>query len=330
VIELRTDRLAVEVDPAYGADILSVRTLPEGRELLWSSPWRDRAQAMIGGAPGWAYEPVSATLERYRGGWQTLCPNAGAPRAVHGAPLGFHGEAARSAWTLRDQSSRSAVLRLDLMSLPVRIDREIHVSGATLSLVDTLVNFSDQELELDYSQHPAWGADLLEGDCVVSSGARRFVFDPETSGVVPAGQASAWPLVPTRTGDTLDLSRLPGPAERQMVFGWLEDFEEHWYAIDNPANDLSVRVSWDGTHLPYAWLWQELNHSRDYPWFRRARVLAIEPSSTQTSGPDRRSVLQLAPGASVRLPITVTVTAAAEPQRLDPTTTTDRAQYQGA
>ena len=28
-------------------------------------------------------------MEQYRGGWQTLCPNAGAPRTVHGAPVGF-------------------------------------------------------------------------------------------------------------------------------------------------------------------------------------------------------------------------------------------------
>jgi hypothetical protein len=315
VIDLRTDVLALTLDPAYGADILSMRTLPHGHELLWSSPWRERAEAIIGGSSGWAHEPVSANLERYRGGWQTLCPNAGAPRTLHGAPVGFHGEVARSAWTLTDLSSASARLRLDLMSVPVRIDRAVKLSGSTVEVVDDLTNLSDQELELDYCQHPAFGGDLLDGVCDITTGAQRFVFDPETSGVVPAGQASAWPLVPTRTGDTLDLTRLPGPGERQMVFGWLEDFDEHWYAIDNPARGLSVRVEWDGSVLPYAWFWQELNHSNDYPWFRRARVQAIEPASTQTSGPDRRSVLQLTAGASVRVPISVTVSASPATRR---------------
>jgi hypothetical protein len=306
VIELHSELLAVEVDPDYGADILSLRTLSEGRELLWSSPWRERAQAIIAGASGWAHEPVSANLERYRGGWQTLCPNAGAPRSVHGAPVGFHGEVARSAWTVVDTSAASAVLRLELMTVPVRIERDVRVSQATLTVVDTLSNLSEQDLELDYCQHPAFGGDLLDGECVISTGARRFVSDPETDGILPPGQAGSWPLVATKTGDTLDLTQLPGPAERQMVFGWLEDFEEHWYAIDNPARGLSVRVAWDGTHLPYAWFWQELNHSTDYPWFRRARVQAIEPASTQTSGPGRRSVLHLASGARVTLPMTVT------------------------
>jgi hypothetical protein len=213
-----------------------------------------------------------------------------------------------------DVSSVRVRLRLELMSLPVRIDREVALSGSTLELVDRLTNLSDQDLEFDYCQHPAFGGALLDGDCVITTGARRFVSDPETAGDIPAGQASAWPLTPTRAGAALDLSRLPGPAERQLVFGWLEDFDGHWYAIDNATNGLSVRVEWDGTHLPYAWFWQELNHSTDYPWFRRARVQAIEPASTQTSGAHRRSVLRLTPRTTATLPVSVTLSTRSTPE----------------
>jgi hypothetical protein len=308
VIELRTGSLAVQLDPGYGADVLSMRVLPGARELMWSSPWRARADAVIAGRPGSAPDSVSATLERYRGGWQTLCPNAGAPRAVHGAPVGFHGEVARSGWTVTDCAEQAAALRLDLFSVPVRIEREVRVTGARLSVADHLLNLSDQDLEIDYCQHPAFGGALLDGACVITTGARRFVSDPETGGILPPGQASTWPLAATAAGETLDLSRLPGPGVRRMVFGWLEDFDEHWYAVTNPVRGLSVRVEWDGLQMPYAWFWQELNHSVDYPWFRRARVQAIEPASTQTSGPLRRSVLRLGPGEQKTLRTSVTVT----------------------
>ncbi len=311
MIELQTDSLAVQVDPDYGADVLSLRALPDGRELLWSSPWRTRAESIIAGSPGAAPDSVSATLERYRGGWQTLCPNAGAPRTVHGAPVGFHGEVARSAWTVSAASEPAATLTLDLVSVPVRIEREVQVSGSRVSVADRLLNLSDQDLEFDYCQHPAFGGALLDGEAVITTGARRFVSDPETEGVLPPGQASTWPLATTVTSEALDLSRVPGPGVRQMVFGWLEDFDEHWYAITNPAQGLGVRVEWDGTQLPYAWFWQELNESTDYPWFRRARVQAIEPASTQTSGPTRRSALRLAAGAETTLTTSVTVTTGA-------------------
>jgi hypothetical protein len=314
VIELRTDSLAVQVDPDYGGDVLSMRTL-DGRELLWSSPWRARAEGVIAGSPGAAPDSVSSTLERYRGGWQTLCPNAGAPRTVHGAPVGFHGEVARSAWTVTDSSEQTAALRLDLISVPVRIEREVRVVGSRLSVADHLLNLSDQDLEFDYCQHPAFGGALLDGACVITTGARRFVSDPETGGILPPGRASNWPLAATRTGEALDLSHLPGPGVRQMVFGWLEDFDEHWYAITNPEHGLPVRVEWDGAQLPYAWFWQELNYSTDYPWFRRARVQAIEPASTQTSGRPRRSVLRLAANAGTTLTMSLTVTSGASRQR---------------
>jgi hypothetical protein len=66
-------------------------------------------------------------------------------------------------------------------------------------------------------------------------------------------------------------------------------------------------MQWDGQHLPYAWLWQEFNATSEFPWYRRARAMAIEPASTQTSGPTRRSALTLIGGASVDLPLSVSL-----------------------
>jgi hypothetical protein len=87
----------------------------------------------------------------------------------------------------------------------------------------------------------------------------------------------------------------------------LTDFESYWASISNPDLDLTVRLDWDGTLLPHAWFWQELNGMEGWPWFRRARVMAIEPSSTQTSGPSRASAIELDGLAHMTTQITLTV-----------------------
>lgn len=309
---LRNSHLEVVVDAARGADLLSLTHRGRGLDVLFSTPWRERAERVRAGlvAPT-SHDPVAGPLEQYVGGWQLLCPNAGAPRVVAGAPVGFHGEAWLAAWDVVDSDELSATLRTELYAVPVRIDRSLTLDpvSASLTIVDVLTNLSDVELELDYVQHPAFGGAFLDGRVAIDTGARRFTADPDTTGgALPAGEVVTWPL----SGDGVDLRVLPAPGERRMLFGWLSAFEDHWASITNLDLGLTVRLDWDGTHLPYAWFWQELNWTKGYPWHRRARAFAIEPSSTITGGPDRRSVLRLGADASVRLPLTITLTTNTE------------------
>jgi galactose mutarotase-like enzyme len=306
-ITLRSPQLTVVLDPHRGAEVFSVVHNDSGSEIMWSTPTRDRAEHVLAGAPVVSTDSFTNFFAGYRGGWQTLCPNAGAARTVHGASLGFHGEVAVSAWTVVDAGDHFAVLRLELLSLPVRIHREVRLNGNILQVQDRLTNLSTQALEFDYVQHPAFGADLLADECRIETGARRFTADPETNGTLAAGEQFCWPDATTVAGRPLDLARLPAPGESQLVFGWLSDFERPWYRLTNRRTGLAVDVEWDAEHLPYAWFWQELNHSADFPWYRRARVLAIEPASTQTSGAERRSVLALAPGQSTTIRTTLAV-----------------------
>ncbi len=306
-ITLRSQQLTVLLDPRRGAEVFSVVENTSGSEVMWSTPSRDRAEQVLAGAPYVSADSFANFFAGYRGGWQTLSPNAGAPRSVHGAAVGFHGEVAVSAWTVVDARDHYAILRLELLSLPVRIEREVRLHQGTLLVRDRLTNLSTQALEFDYVQHPSFGADLLSDECRIETGARRLTVDPETTGTLPAGESFSWPNATTVAGDPLDLTRLPAPGAAQLVFGWLSDFERPWYRVTNTRTGLAVEVEWDAEQLPYAWFWQELNFSADFPWFRRARVLAIEPASTQTSGPDRRSVLVLDAEQSTTITTTLTV-----------------------
>lgn len=298
MIELVTAQAHATIDPGRGCDILSFG--PTGKELLYSTPWRARADEIRGGARSGVTGSQAQWLEGYRGGWQTLLPNAGDPRDVDGAPLGYHGEASVVAWNVCEVSSTRVELGVALFTSPLRVTRTIELAADTLRIADRISNVGASTITADYAHHPALGADLLDGRVTVRSGARVFVND-WTAGVVgiPAGQSLPWP--PTEEMDLTDV-----PESGRRAFGWLESFDSPWAEVRNATAGLGVRLEWDGRVMPYAWYWRELGTSAGWPWFGRGRVLAIEPSSTQASGTERRSALTLAAGEHVDVSISMT------------------------
>lgn len=313
-LTLANEQLHVDIDPGRGADILQITDAATGVGILASTPWRSRADSIRDGAMApTAVDSTSRWLEQYRGGWQTLCPSAGPPRTVDGVQTGFHGEASVSAWNVEAADGDRARLSLDLFSLPVRIEREVRVEGSSFVQSDVLTNLGDRPIVIDYVSHPAFGGAFLDGNCRVDTDATSFTADPDEHRS-SAGSSRE----PMRT-DGRELRRVPPPGESARTFGWLSGFDAGWYTITNDDLGLAVRVEWDARVLPHAWFWQELNGSAGHPWFGRARIMAIEPSSTTTSGPERAASLTLEP--SVPLPIAITLRLSTEP---GPSTTAAR------
>ena len=146
-LRLKSSELEVVIDATYGADILSLKTTNKGHEVLLQTPWADRAEAVIKGEQRSIYlEPQAHWMEGYRGGWQMICPVAGPPQVIHGAPVGFHGEAAISTWKVNNLETGSARIQLDLFSLPIRIEREVSVDGNVIEITDVITNLSNLEL----------------------------------------------------------------------------------------------------------------------------------------------------------------------------------------
>lgn len=309
LLKLASDRLQICIDVGRGADILSLTHLPSGVNVLFSTPWRSRADAVRSGQPSaFASNSRAAWLEAYRGGWQTLSPVAGAARSIGGAPIGFHGELSTVPWLVCEADESSAMLRTELFSVPIAVERALTVSGDAVRIVDTICNLSTVPLEFDWVSHPALGGEFLAGQCTIDTGARRFVSDPDSANTFSLpGSAHEWPMAKASDGATVDLRQVPKVGEVRVAFGWLEDFSSHWAAVSNHDLGLTLRLDWDGERLPYAWLWQEFEGSAEFPWFRRAHVMAIEPSSTQTGGPGRRSAIRLGAHANIRIPISITV-----------------------
>lgn len=298
-VTLATERLRISIDPGRGADILSILDLVTDVELLFSTPWRGQADAIrAGAAPQYAGDSAQAWLEQYRGGWQTLCPNAGPPREYLGAKLGFHGEASTVEWKLEHLDDTSAELSVDLFTVPLRIRRHLSVDGGSVEVVDELTNVSDRPLTVDYSHHPALGGAFLGDECEVSTNATMFT--PDTTSDAPPFR---WDEVGSR------MSALPGPEGQMHEFGWLSGFptDGAWAAVTNPTLGVTARLTWDPRLLPHAWWWQEFNSTHEFPWFGKARVFAIEPASTPTSGPGRAGGVNVASRATVSIPVRLTV-----------------------
>jgi hypothetical protein len=249
-------------------------------------------------------------MEHYRGGWQLITPNAGDPRKIHGAAVGFHGEAAISQWTIVESTPESVRISLDLISIPVRIERVISLANNEISITDQITNLSGVDLEFDYSSHPAFGGALLDGEVSIETSATKFTLDEESESAHGAsGSTHQWPLIKSENGKTLDVSKLPTHGSNLWVFGWLSEFDgPKWYRISNKEKNLSFEMRWESEYLDFAWFWLEFNSSQGFPWFGRVRTFAIEPSSTQTSGKNRKSILNLTPHQSTEIKQKVTVT----------------------
>lgn len=311
-IRLQSSELELVIDATYGADILSIKESKKNQEFLLQTPWADRAEAVIAQEQrGLFLDPVAHWMERYRGGWQMISPVAGPPRTIHGAPVGFHGEAAISSWEVKNLAKNKVSLQLDFFTLPVRVEREIFVDRNQIHITDVISNVSDLELEFDYSSHPAFGDSLLEGEVTIETSAQKFHLDEENqSPHGSSGSEHEWPLIKGENGRILDLSLLPSPPQPLGVFGWLSHFgDRKWYRVKNIEKNIAFEMEWESEFLEFAWFWLEFNNSKGFPWFGKVRTFAIEPSSTQTSGKNRKSILQLQGNQSTTMKQIVTITS---------------------
>lgn len=298
LLRLATDAVAITVDPLRGADIRSVVDRRTGVDVLFRSPWAEHAaEAVRRGAQLWHGSSAEAWLQTYAGGWQVLCPNAGGPQTRDGVEQGFHGETAVIPWTVEEWESSSATLHAELFTAPLRLRRTIELDDRAVIVTDTVTNSAPVAVDFDFQHHPAFGRPLVGPGAVLESGATSFWRDAE----FPEAE------------DEPPIDLVPDAGRSLERLGWFTGFESAWVSLRNPALDLGVCLSWDADLLPNAWLWEDFNGTAGFPWFRRAYVLALEPSSTVTSGPGRARTMRLEPYASVTVAVRLQLCAGRRP-----------------
>jgi hypothetical protein len=285
-IVLENDLVSATVLVDQGADIHTLVYKPRGVDVLWKPPRPPREHGV--GPP---VQGDSETLwhHYYRGGWNTIFPNFG-PAVVHrGAPLDFHGEAARSPWELEGVESTEEGVRVTmvvrLIKSPFHVRREMSLEAGrpVLSIRETVTHDGVEPMECMWGHHPTFGPPLLSPGTVIDTGARSIQSDDGAE--VPdmdlaPGETWAWPDARDRQGAPVDMSRVPEPGSGLSRVVYLKDFAEGWYAITNPALGWGAGLVWDAGLFPYACFWQETGGERGHPFFGKAYVTAIEPFSS--------------------------------------------------
>ncbi len=278
---IENDLLSCTILLDKGADIYELIYKPKGIDVLWKSPWGLREPARNSYS---AANSMTSWLESYAGGWQELFPNGGAAAQYKGVELNFHGEASMIAWDyeITELTSQAAEIRLftRLARSPFEIERIMRVEAGTteLSIKGKVTNYGGESMDFMWSHHPAFGAPFLSEHCRIDSGAKTLLADDEYAGnnnPLTLNTAYSWPMV-----DETDMSVVPGQETPRDSLAYFKDFEEAWCAITNTELGFGIGMRWDKDIFPYAWYWQEMNSSPQYPWYKSAYVMAIEPASS--------------------------------------------------
>ena len=283
---LENDALCVAVNPQVGGTITMVRHKPTGLSVLGEAPWA-AVDAPLGSL---AARDEPEWLTRYTGGWPLLFPNAGDACEVDGVFHGFHGEASVAAWEVHEAAS-GVVLARSFATVPARMKRSMRLDADRLHITETLSVHGAAEVM--WGHHPTFGSDLLEGPVEITSGAREVTAEPAYA--PPAG---------------VDLFH---PAAPLASVAYLRRFDQPWAAIRRLDDAIAVHLKWDGERFPCAWLWHELESTRDAPWSGRTRLIGIEPNTTPCAlglAEARRRgapLLRLTPGRNVTTHISLRV-----------------------
>lgn len=236
--------VAVEVDPVDGGRITSLWA--HGRE--WLAPSGQRPQ-------------IESFVEAGTGGWDDIVPTVEACRLPDGTQLRDHGDVWRQAWTVISTTASRLVMRTDLTSLPVIIERRIEESPSGLRLSWMASTTSVDPIPLLWSAHPLFAA---PPGTRLETGVQVLTSEHPCRGT------------PVATPDGID-SIGAGQTLKAFASG------EACATVAHP-DGRGIRFTWDPAQLPHLGLYWDRDAFTDTP------VVAIEP----TTGPSDSAARALA------------------------------------
>jgi hypothetical protein len=250
-------------------------------------------------------DQIDAFTDNYGGGWNDIFPNYGFASINRGTKFGLHGESALLPWACSGVSLTSigaeASLSLDCIRYPVRAEKTLQISsdGSTLSIKENLTNVGEQEIELSWAQHIAYGEPFIGEDLSIeipAIRARTHDYDMAHERL-KRNVVFDWPLAPGLNGKEVDLSKIPSRDVRVQDDFPISELTSPEYRLYNKRLNLGVEVKWNREAFPYLWYWLNWG-TLNYPWFGRGRTLALEPTTTTSTGGLRD---QIGEGTAVNL-----------------------------
>lgn len=303
-VSLHNDWLTVRVVPEAGGRIVELSERSSGHNLLWQNPRVPLRPTY----PGAAFDDV------WTGGWDEVFPTDEACRIGDNA-LPDHGDLWTGPWEWqrveRDGDPAVQLTRLS-PALPCRLDKWLTVrrTEPVCEVQLELHNLGPHPVAFLWNQHVAHA--IGPGSTVHLPAGRMAVAG---AGGSRAGhrRTVSWPDDPIGG----DLSRLPGPDAGVTELLHALDLRAGWCAVTHPAYGLAVRICFDIQLFRTVWLWGVFGGWRGH------HLLLTEPCTGAPGGlaaaVQRGDAAHLAPGATLRTALTVTVATA-----FDPTTPGDQ------
>ena len=249
-LALKNSFLHVEVIPALGGKISSLRLLPDGTELLqpplrpYASHSRDMTRTMSfdqGDASGFdeCLPSVSPCILSTAGGHISI-PD--------------HGDFWRIEWQAGVASNRIQ-LSAEGFSLPLRFEKTLHLDDSTLKIDYRVTNTGDLPAPRAWSAHPLFAVDA--GDRIVVPGhvEQVTVEGSAADRLGKAGAAHNWPLAIQSDGRTTDLSVAGGPDDLIGDKIYMAAPREGWCALERCRLKTRIEVRFNPDEIPWLGLW---------------------------------------------------------------------------
>ncbi len=244
ILRLENESLQVDILPAFGGKITSLRSVRTGAEFLLPprKPYRN--------------SPTSATFDEGDGGGFDEClPSvASCERLGNEAAVPDHGDLWRSAWQVDFADDRTVVLHADATSRPLRLTRRATLQGSSLILEYELANRSTSPATWLWSAHPLLYVD--EGDRILlPASISELHVEYTATSLLRKGSTIAWPVAETGSGGHLHFDTV-GTRDGATAFKLFAHVNQAgWAALYREKLKQAVIVRFDPAFLRYLGLW---------------------------------------------------------------------------
>ena len=296
---LENDFLKVSVIPELGAKIAQIKDKHANYDWLWEDPTRPlRARQVTD-----KYDEHDIT------GFDECFPNIGIS-SYPGDPdliLPDHGELWSQAWSC-EKTNDSIISTAIGKVLPYKFERKITLKDRSLVFSYAIENTGQESFKGFWSAHPLFNA--VEGMQILLNGNRPMTKEFGFSGRMGSDGADGyeghldsyiWPNTIGESGKSYDLSQvtLAEPLTDKVVVSAPDDGV---ITLLNPHHKCSVRFLLNPQEIPYVGMCFNLDA---WPFTgRKARWLAIEPSTGPTDKLDESDQMSEVPTFSVNRPVT--------------------------
>jgi len=240
---LENDLLQVQILPAFGGKITSLRSVRTGEEFL------------LPPLQGYRHVSVSASFsESDGGGFDECLPSVATCDSIADEPpVPDHGDLWRSTWNVVSKGD-AIVLHCDAVSRPLRLTRRAILDGSSLILEYDLVNLSERPATWLWSAHPLLKVD--SGDRIVlPHEIENLTVSYSANDLLEKASSVPWPLAQSTSGCSLDLSKMSDRDGTTAHKLFARMGKSGWAALYRRRIGQGLVMRFDPSVLPYLGLW---------------------------------------------------------------------------